>query len=62
MAESWKVVEATTARIDLVRGLERRELARPSHPAARALFLQFKAGHTIGDDTIHFIQAFDQGK
>jgi hypothetical protein len=60
LAEPWKVVEATTAHMGLERGLERHELARPSNPAARALFLQFKAGQTIDDDTIHFILAMDQ--
>jgi hypothetical protein len=60
MGEPWKVVKATTAGIDLERGPERQELVRPSNPAARALFLQFEAGQTIDDDTIHFIRSVDQ--
>jgi hypothetical protein len=62
MAEPWKIVKATTAGIDLERGPERQRLARRSNPAARALFLQFGAGQTIDDDTIHFIQSVDQRK
>jgi hypothetical protein len=42
----------TTARLVLERGPDWMELGRPSSPAARALFLQFKAGQTIDDDTI----------
>jgi hypothetical protein len=60
LAEPWKVIEATTVRMDLARGPERQALVRPSNPAARALFLQFKTGQTIDDDTIHFILAVDQ--
>jgi hypothetical protein len=54
MAEPWKVVRATGHRIDIERGLERKELYRPSNPAARAMFMQFRPGELIDDDTIFF--------
>ncbi|HSY01884.1 MAG TPA: hypothetical protein VK819_07005 [Acidobacteriaceae bacterium] len=62
MATPWKVVEATVQGIALVRGDEQQRLDRPSNPAARAMFMQFRPGAMMDDDTIHFILSFDKQK
>lgn len=54
MAEPWRVVEASVHRIVLERGLEKKEVYRPSRPAARAMFMQFRAGELMDDDTLFF--------
>ena len=56
LAEPWKVVQATGQRIDIERGLERKEVWRPSNPAARAMFMQIRPGELIDDDTIYFFR------
>ena len=54
MAEPWKVTEATVHRIVLERGLDKKEVFLPSRPAARVLFMQFRAGELMDDDTLYF--------
>src|ERR1700761_5271335 len=60
MTSSWKVVEAKGQRIQLERGVERKELQRPSHPAARTMFMLIRPGEQINDDMIHFFLTVDQ--
>ena len=52
MSESWTVVQATSQRIDLERGLERKVVRRPKDPAALRIFTTIRPGETIDDLTL----------
>jgi len=54
MATAWKITEATVHRIVLERGLEKTEVFLPSRASARALFMRFRAGETMDDDTLYY--------
>lgn len=50
--EMWTVTQGTGQRLDLERGLERKEVRRPKDPAKRHIFLSIRPGQMIYDATI----------
>ncbi len=44
MSESWMVLQTAGQRIDLERGLERKEVKRPKEPTALQIFLSIRPG------------------
>lgn len=54
MADPWTVVETTGQRIDLERGLERKEIRKPSDLTAGSMFMQVRPGELIDDATIEY--------